>query len=451
MQISSVILAAGQGTRMRSNLPKVLHPIAGRAMIHYSVDLMNQVTGNRPIVVLGHDAERVQEAIGDRVEIVYQNPQLGTGHAVQQVASRLRQRSDLVLVTLGDMPLLSRGTIESLIDLHKAGDSPISLVTVISDEARGFGRIVRNHKGDIQGIVEEAHLAPEQAAIKELNASVYCFRSDWLWDNLFRIPESPKGEYYLTDLIGLAVQEDGIKVSGLLSMDLDEFIGINTRVHLAEVEAILRRRLAEKWMLAGVTITDPDSTYIDSDVNIGQDTSILPNTHLLGATSIGERCVIGPNSIVCDSRIGDQCNVFSSVVESAVLENHVEVGPYGHLRKGAHLATGVHMGNFGEVKNSYLGPGTKMGHFSYLGDATLEENVNVGAGTITCNYDGVQKNQSHIGKNVFIGSDTMLVAPVRVGENSRTGAGSVVTKDVPPDTVVVGVPARAIRKLKKNE
>lgn len=450
MQISSVILAAGQGTRMKSKLPKVLHPIAGRAMIHYSVDLMQQVTGKKPIVVLGHDAEHVREALGDSAEIVYQNPQLGTGHAVQQVASRLSRRSDLVLVSLGDMPLLSRDTIDGLVNLQSAGDSPIALVTVISGEARGFGRIVRNHEGDIQGIVEEAHLAPEQSAIKELNASVYCFRSDWLWDNVSRIPESPKGEYYLTDLIGLAVQ-DGIKISGSLASDPEEFIGINTRVHLAEVEAILRRRLADKWMLEGVTITDPATTYLDAEVQIGRDTSILPNTHLLGATSIGECCVIGPNSIVRDSRIGDQCRVFSSVIESAVLEDRVEIGPYGHLRKGAHLATGVHMGNFGEVKNSYLGPGTKMGHFSYLGDATLEDNVNVGAGTITCNYDGVQKHQSNIGKNVFIGSDTMLVAPVWIGENSRTGAGSVVTKNVPPDTVVVGVPARAIRKLKKNE
>jgi len=450
MQIASVILAAGQGTRMRSNLPKVLHPIAGRAMIHYSVELMQQVTGEKPVVVLGHDAERVQEALGDSAEIVYQNPQLGTGHAVQQAASRLSHKSDLVLITLGDMPLLSPDTIESLIELQKAGDSPIALVTVISDEPRGFGRIVRNHAGVIQGIVEEAHLAPEQMAIKELNASVYCFRSNWLWENISRIPKSPKGEYYLTDLIGLAVQ-DGIEVNGLRSTDMEEFIGVNTRVHLAEVETILRRRITEKWMLEGVTITDPDTTYIDSDVILGQDTSVLPNTQLQGSTSIGENCVIGPNSFIRDSRIGDQCKVFSSVIESAILEDHVEIGPYGHLRKGAHLAAGVHMGNFGEVKNSYLGPGTKMGHFSYLGDATLGDNVNVGAGTITCNYDGVQKHQSDIGKNVFIGSDTMLVAPVHIGENSRTGAGSVVTKDVPPDTVVVGVPARAIRKLKKDE
>jgi len=229
--------------------------------------------------------------------------------------------------------------------------------------------------------------------------------------------------------------------------DAAEMIGVNTRVHLAEAAARMRQRINQAWMLAGVTLQDPATTYIESQVRIGRDTVLAPNTHLIGETTIGEGCVIGPNTLVRDSQIGDRCQITFSVIEQAILEDDVDVGPFGHLRKGAHLAQGVHMGNFGEVKNSYLGPGSKIGHFSYLGDATIGSEVNIGAGTITCNYDGERKHPTEIGDSVFIGSDTMLVAPVKLGPGARTGAGSVVTKDVPPNTLVVGIPARAIKKL----
>jgi len=450
MRITAVILAAGQSTRMRSKTPKVLHALAGRPLINYAVETASLVTGAKPVLVVGHGAADVRELLGDRVDYVHQEPQLGTGHAVQQAESVLNGQTDLVLVTLADMPLLTERTLEGLVQLQRSGDGPFSMLTVMADDPRGFGRVVRDDSGDVREIVEEAHATPEQLAIRELNISVYCFNADWLWETLPRIPLSPKGEYYLTDLVGIAGAE-GSSVRAMVAEDASETIGINTRVHLAEAEAVLRRRINRKWMLAGVTILDPETTYIEAGVTIGQDAVIWPNTFLSGETSVGDDCILGPGAIVRDTRIGNGCRVLNSVLEGAVLEDNVDVGPFGHLRKGAHLAQGVHMGNFGEVKNSYLGPGSKMGHFSYLGDATLGPNVNIGAGTITCNYDGDKKHPTEIGGGAFIGSDTMLVAPLKLGENSKTGAGSVVTKDVEPDTMVVGAPARAIRKLKKRD
>ncbi len=284
----------------------------------------------------------------------------------------------------------------------------------------------------------------------ELNPGVYCFRSDWLWDVLNRIPISPKGEYYLTDAVGIAASEGGM-VQAILLDDPAEGIGINTRIHLAEAEAVLRERINRKWMLAGVTLIDPARTYIESDVTIGQDTVIWPDTYLKGGSNIGSDCTLGPHTFIEESQIGDNCIIFESVVHKAFLEDQVTIGPYAHLRSGAYLSKGVHMGNFGEVKNSKLGPGVKMGHFSYIGDAQIGEDVNIGAGTVTCNFDGEKKNSTEIGAGVFIGSDTMLVAPVKIGEGARTGAGSVVTRDIPPYTLAVGVPARAIRKLGKSD
>jgi bifunctional UDP-N-acetylglucosamine pyrophosphorylase/glucosamine-1-phosphate N-acetyltransferase len=279
----------------------------------------------------------------------------------------------------------------------------------------------------------------------------YCFSADWLWEALRRIQKNPKkGEYYLTDTIELAVR-DGLPVQALVHDNLVETIGINTRVHLAEAEAALRGRINRELMLAGVSMMDPASTYIEAGVKIGRDTLILPNTYVQGSTTIGERCEIGPNAHIRNSQIGNGCKVFMSVMEGAQLEDDVDIGPFARLRKGAHLMQHVHMGNFGEVKDSTLGPGVKMGHFSYIGNATIGANTNIGAGTITCNFDGVKKYPTEIGEDVFIGSDTMLVAPLKLGKGSRTGAGAVVTKDVKEDTLVVGMPARAIRKLERRD
>jgi bifunctional UDP-N-acetylglucosamine pyrophosphorylase/glucosamine-1-phosphate N-acetyltransferase len=450
MKALAVILAAGQGTRMRSASPKVLHPLLGRPMVWYAIEAAHQATGDKPALVIGHAGEAVRQNVGEAADFVLQEPQLGTGHAVLQAEAGLKGRSDLVLVTYADMPLLTAETLAGLIQVHQEQPgSPVTILSVRGDDPRGFGRVIRDSQGQVKAVVEEAQATPEQLRTKEFNAGVYCFTASWLWPALRRIPLSPKGEYYLTDIVSLAVAE-GQPVQALQVEDRRETIGINTRVHLAEAEAVLRERVNQAWMLTGVTLIDPLSTYIEPGVEIGPDTTVWPNTYLQGQTAVGEGCSLGPNSIIRDSRIGNRCKVLFSVVEKAELEDEVDLGPFAHLRKGAHLAQGVHMGNFGEVKNSYLGPGTKMGHFSYVGDATIGPEVNIGAGTITCNFDGVKKNHTDIGAGAFIGSDTMLVAPVRIGEGARTGAGAVVTKDVPDDTLAVGVPARAIRKLNKK-
>lgn len=452
MRTRAIILAAGKSTRMYSALTKVLHPLLGRAMIWYGMDAAQVASGEKPVVVVGgQNADAIRQEVGDAADFVLQEPQLGTGHAVQQAEGLLRGQADLVLVITADMPLLTAETLQGLVQAQQANEGPITMLTLVSNDPRGFGRVVRNRAGQVEAIVEDVQATAEQRMIRELNASAYCFHAGWLWQNLSRIPLSPKGEYYLTDLVGIAVS-DGLTVQALVAEDSSETIGINNRVHLAEAEALLRQRINRAWMLSGVTIIDPATTHIEPGVTIGQDTTIWPNTYLQGATTVGAACTLGPNSIIRDTRIGDNCKVLASVLESAVLEDHVDMGPFGHLRKGAHLASHVHMGNFGEVKNSYLGPGTKMGHFSYLGDATIGEKVNIGCGTITCNLgpDG-KKNPTEIGPGAFIGSDTMLVAPVKVGEGAVTGTGSVVTKNVPPHTLVVGVPARAIRKLEKHD
>jgi bifunctional UDP-N-acetylglucosamine pyrophosphorylase/glucosamine-1-phosphate N-acetyltransferase len=326
------------------------------------------------------------------------------------------------------------------------------MLTLVDEDARGFGRVIRDASGTVIEVVEEAVATPEQLAVTELNAGVYCFAAAWLWSHVDRIPLSlPKREYYLTDLIGMAVAE-GQRVEAVVSDERIEALGINTRVHMAEAEQALRRRINTRWMLDGVTIVDPATTYIEPGVAIGRDTTIWPNTYLRGATAIGSGCTIGPNTIVEDCRIGDRCRVLASVLERAVMEDDADIGPFGHLRQGSRLCRGAHMGNFGELKNSTLGPGAKMGHFSYLGDADVGAEANIGAGTITCNYDGIRKHKTVIEAGAFIGSDTMLVAPVRIGQGAKTGAGAVVTRDVPADALAYGVPARvqgAVEKISR--
>ena len=450
MKTTAVILAAGEGRRMSSNLPKVLHPILGRPMAQYVLDAVSSISGEKPVLVVGHKASEVKHTLQESAHYVHQAEQLGTGHAVQQAERLLKGNTDLILATYADMPLVRPETLKSLVEIQQNHQGPFTMLTVKMDEPRGFGRIIRNAEGNVQAIVEEAHASPEQLAVKELNAGVYCFSANWLWEAIRKIELSPKGEYYLTDLVEIAVSE-GLSVQTFSTDEPSELIGVNTRIHLAEVTRILQERINQAWMLSGITIADPLTTYIEPGVTIAPDTIILPNTHLQGDTQIGVECVLGPNTIVRDSQIGNHCEIEASVVENAILEDHVDIGPFGHLRKGAHLAEGVHMGNFGEVKESYLGPGTKMGHISYIGNAIIGEEVNIGAGTITCNYDGSQKHQTRIGNKVFLGSDTMLVAPVTLGDGSRTGAGAVVTKDVATKAVVVGVPAGPIRGSEKVE
>jgi bifunctional UDP-N-acetylglucosamine pyrophosphorylase/glucosamine-1-phosphate N-acetyltransferase len=440
LKIATVILAAGQGTRMKSDLVKVLHPIGGRAMVERSIEAAGRVDTNPPVVVVGHNADAVRAHLGERVRYALQSEQLGTGHAVMQAADLLRGQSDLVLVFYSDMPLLRGETLRALVQAQQAHDGPFSMLTMTAPDPRGFGRIVRTD-GFVSAIVEEHEATAEQKLIRELNPGVYVFKAEWLWSHLPLIRPKKKGEYYVTDLVEIAVTEGG-RVQGIPAEDNDEMIGVNTRVHLSEAEAALRRRINRGWMLEGVTIADPATTYIEESVVIGHDTVILPNTHLTGHTVIGSHCRIGPNSIVRDTRIADDCTVICSVLESATLESQVDIGPFGHLRPGAYLEAGVHMGNFGEVKNSRLGKGTRMGHFSYVGDSAVGADVNIGAGVVTANFDGVRKHKTTIGDHAFIGSDTMLIAPITIGENARTAAGAVVTHDVPDGALAVGVPAR---------
>jgi bifunctional UDP-N-acetylglucosamine pyrophosphorylase/glucosamine-1-phosphate N-acetyltransferase len=451
MKVTAVLLAAGQGTRMKSDLPKVLHTLSGKPMLWHVLEALKSVTTEKPVVIVGHGAQAVKDDVGDAAECVLQEPQLGTGHAAMQAEPLLKGKTDYVIVTYADMPLLRSETFQQLLEMQRSNSGPLSMLTVIAEDPRGFGRIVRKADGTVQAIVEEYVATPEQRAIKELNVGAYCFKADWLWDALHRIEKNPKkGEYYLTDVVEVAVR-DNLAVRAVVHDDFIETIGINTRVHLSEAEAALRLRINREHMLNGVSMMDPSSTYIEIGVRIGRDTTILPNTYLHGNTEIGEGNVIGPNTIVRNSRIGNRCKVLASVLEGAVLEDDVDMGPFARLRKGAHLKSHVHMGNFGEVKDSTLHEGVKMGHFSYIGNANIGARTNIGAGTITANYDGEKKNPTEIGEDAFIGSDTMLVAPLKLGDGARTGAGAVVTKNVPEDTLVVGMPARAIRKLERKK
>ncbi len=447
MSLAVVILAAGQGTRMRSKLPKVLHPVAGKPMVDYAVDTARELGTDKPVLVVGYESAQVRATVGDRAQFVEQRELLGTGHAVLQARDILLGRTDTVMVTYADMPLLTDETLQKLYAKHQQALMCVTMLTVVSDDPMGFGRIVRDGDGKIQSIVEESEATPAQLAIRELNCGVYCFEANWLWEHLPRVQPSPKKkEYFLTDLIEMAVRERAPIESEILH-DVAEVSGINTRVQLAHVEQIMRTRINERLMLAGVTLIDPATTYIDAQVEIGADTVILPGAHIQGKTVIGSDCRIGPDAQIRDCQIGSNCEVGSSLLEQSTLEDKVKIGPYCHLRPGTYLGTGVHLGDHAELKNARLGPGTKMGHFSYLGDAQVGARVNIGAGTITCNYDGKKKSRTVIGDDAFIGSDTMLVAPVTVGERAKTGAGSVVTKDIPPDSLAYGVPARVARKL----
>lgn len=444
--LQCIILAAGQGTRLKSARPKVLHTIAGRPMIDYVIDTIISISRHKPIVVVGFGADEVKRAIGDRVEYVLQTEQKGTGHAVLQASQKIDPQAETALVVYGDTPLITAQTLTKLVNARIQASAKIALLSFRPiDPANNYGRISRDEAGHITSIIEYKELTPPQRLIDEVNAGPVSYETRWLLDHLPQLkPQAEHGELYLTDLVGLAAKENEA-ITTCQGTEL-EVMGINDRVELSHAEHIMRDRINRRWMLNGITLIDPARTYIEASVTIGQDTVIRPNTSLEGKTSIGSNCTIGPNSIVRDSTIGNHCEVTASVLEGATLEENVDVGPFSHMRKGAFLAKGVHVGNFAEVKNSKLGKGTKQGHFSYLGDATIGSNVNIGAGTITANFDGEQKLPTEIGEDTFIGVDTLIVAPRKIGKRSKTGAGSVVTHDVGDDELVYGVPAKPKKK-----
>jgi bifunctional UDP-N-acetylglucosamine pyrophosphorylase/glucosamine-1-phosphate N-acetyltransferase len=458
----AVIMAAGQGTRMRSRVPKVAHPLAGRPIVRHVIAAAKAAGVEDCVVVVSPDtsADAVRAAAGDGVRFAVQDQPLGTGHAVA-CAREAAGSAEYVLILNGDVPLVLPSTLRRLmaavVEPHGAAPdvsfvpepsvattaaAPIDLALLTAKvpvEAYGYIELVGDRVAEIVETKEAGGIDPRE--LRQINAGQYAARASWLWAHVETIAPAPNGERYLTALAAMAHGEGNGAVA-VQAGSPDEVRGINDRVQLAEAEATIRDRIRRTHMLAGVTIVDPPSTFIDTDVCIAADTTIEPNTHLQGATTIGAGCTIGPGALIRDSTLGDECVVRSSTIEESTLESHVDVGPYSHLRPGSYLCDGVHIGNFAEVKSSRLGRGSKMGHFSYIGDATVGEDVNIGAGTITANYDGEHKHRTTIGDGAFIGSDTMLVAPVSIGKGARTSAGSVVTKDVPDGMMAIGSPAR---------
>ncbi|MSQ41095.1 MAG: UDP-N-acetylglucosamine diphosphorylase/glucosamine-1-phosphate N-acetyltransferase [Dehalococcoidia bacterium] len=444
---SGVVLAAGKGTRMHSHVPKVLHPLCGMPMVRLVVDALREAGVGTPVVVVPPQAQAYRDALGDMVCYAEQREARGTGDAVAAAFQALDEEARHLLVVNGDLPLIRPETLRELMVLHLSQNADITFVTAHPDKlgSQALGKVLRDASGTPVGIVEAAQASEEVRKLTEVNVGVYCLRIAWAKEAIDSLRPSPGGEVYLTGLVELAHRQ-GMRVA-MKTLDAPlEGMGVNTRVELAQAEGVLRQRIREHWMLQGVGMMDPATVYIDRQATIGLDTLLYPHTFLLGKTSVGAGCAIGPGTILRDTTIGDQCKVEASVVEGAVLEEGVEVGPFSHLRPETYVEAGVHIGNYAEVKQSRLGRGVKMGHFSYVGDATIGANVNIGAGTITCNFDGVEKHQTVVEEDVFLGSDTLLVAPVRVGAGAATGAGAVVVRDVPPGTLVVGMPARAIRR-----
>lgn len=471
-RVGVVILAAGKGTRMRSRYPKVTHRVGGRPMLEHvlraAADAVPLDPAETPdpgdgedhspgyVVVVGHERDAVRQTItwsppGAGLAYVVQEPQRGTGDAARAARALFtsERSADTILVLYGDTPLVRTDTLRGLLAEHARTGATVTFLTGMAATPTDYGRVLRDEQGRVRGIVEKKHATPDELTIPEVNSGIYCFEASWLWSRLNSLQPHDNGEYYLTDLVGLAIAEDRTVATARVA--LEEAIGVNDRVQLAEAEAILRGRILRDLMLSGVTVEDPASTYVEVGVRVGQDTVLRPGTMLHGQTVIGTECVIGPNSVIRDSQVGDNCEVVGSWLDSAIMESETRIGPMSRLRPGARLETGAFLGNFAEVKNATIGRGVRMHHFSFIGDANVGAGTNIGAGTITCNYDGMRKNHSEIGENVFLGCDTMLVAPITVGDTAATGAGSVVTHDVAPGKLVAGVPARAIRRVGRKD
>ncbi len=446
MKTTAILLAAGQGTRMKSKLPKVLHKALGKPMVQWVIDCLSEAGVADKIAVLGHGGEQVAQVVDGQVQIVYQKEQLGTGHAVMQAAPALAADNDCVLVICGDTPLLRPQTISQLIAQHQAEGNAVTLLTAHAENPTGYGRIVRNGQ-QIAAIVEQKDASEEEKLISEINTGTYCFDQKFLLQYLSALDtNNAQKEYYLTDLIKIANQHQ-LPVGGFILTDFHESLGVNNRVQLSQAEQILRQRKCQEVMLAGVTLLDPAATYIGADVVIGNDTIIYPNVVLEGKTVIGSDNVIGMNCRFVDSTIGNGNDIQSTVIVESVVGNGCKIGPMAYLRPGTVLADTVKIGDFVEVKKSQVGQGSKIPHLSYVGDSVVGSGVNIGCGTITCNYDGVHKYQTTIEDGAFIGSNTNLVAPVTVAENAFIGAGSTITRDVPADALAL---TRAELRVKEN-
>lgn len=439
-EIAAVVLVAGKGTRMKSDLVKVLHPLAGVPMVEYPVAAARAVGAERIVLVVGHQGNLVREyfAAASDVCCMDQAEQLGTGHAVACAAPGLAGFAGTVVILCGDVPLISAETLADLVATHRERGGVLTVLTTHLDNPAGYGRVVKREEGGVLRIVEEKDATAEERGVREINAGIYCVEAGFLFEAVARLGnDNAQGEYYLTDIVTIAA-ERGLDCFAHAISDPREVMGINDRVQLAEAEKVLRHRINTRLMLDGVTMTDPAVTYIEAGVRIGRDTVIHPNVRITGATEIGPRCVIEPNATIDGCRLGAGVHVKAgSVLADSVLHADVTVGPMAHLRPGTLLMEHVKIGNFVETKKAVVGQGSKASHLTYLGDATIGSNVNIGCGTITCNYDGVKKHQTVIEDDVFVGSDVQLVAPVTIGRNSLIAAGTTVTKDVPPDSLAI--------------
>lgn len=456
--IHAVVLAAGQGTRMKSKLYKVLHPVCGKPMVQHVVDTLADMQVKDVVVVVGHGADTVKETLGDSVVYALQAEQLGTAHAVQQAIPFLTGKTGTTLLLYGDVPLLSKETLQKLLDFHLEQQAAATVLTAVLPDPTGYGRIVRNEAGEVVRIVEQKDATPEERAIREINTGIYCYNNEQLLQAISQVKnDNAQQEFYVTDCVEI-LRKAGQKVLAYEAADPDETMGVNDRVQLSFAESYMRKRINERHMRNGVTIIDPASTYIEADVAIGQDTVIQPGTHLRGKTAIGEDVVLGPQADLTNVQVGAGVSIAYSVLVDSVVENDVNVGPFAYVRPGSHIGTGAKIGDFVELKNAKIGKGSKVPHLSYVGDAEIGDNVNFGCGAITVNYDGEKKHKTIVGDNAFVGCNTNLVAPVEVGKNAYVAAGSTIHQDVPEDALAIarerqtnklGYAAKLPRKAKK--
>jgi bifunctional UDP-N-acetylglucosamine pyrophosphorylase/glucosamine-1-phosphate N-acetyltransferase len=433
----AIILAAGQGKRMKSKLYKVLHPVCGKPMVGHVLQTVKETDCERTVVIVGHGAEAVQAYIGDNAEFVLQERQLGTGHAVLQAEPLLGSEEGTTVILCGDTPLVTSESINALLAKHEKTNAAATVLTAVMPNPHGLGRIIRGEDGRVQRIVEQKDCTPEEAAIQEINTGMYCFDNRKLFQALKQVTNAnAQGEYYLTDVIEI-LKKAGETVEAQPAADYAEGLGVNDRVALAEAEQSMRARIVRKHQLGGVTVIDPAATYIEADVAIGSDTVIYPGSVLRGRTVIGEDCVIGPNADMTDTVVGAGVTVKHSVTQEAEVGDESSVGPYAYLRPGSKVGRDCKIGDFVELKNAVLGDGTKVSHLSYVGDAIVGKDVNIGCGAITVNYDGFNKSITEIGDNAFVGSNVNLIAPVKVGSDAYVVAGSTITHDVPSGDLAI--------------
>ena len=434
----AIILAAGKGTRMKSDLPKVLHKVAGISMLEHVFRSVSAINPEKTVTVIGHKAELVEQVLAGQTDFVRQTEQLGTGHAVMMAEPVLENLTGQTLVIAGDTPLITGESLKNLIDFHINHKNVATILTAEADNPFGYGRIVRNQHGEVLKIVEQKDASDFEQQIKEINTGTYVFDNARLFEALKNInTNNAQGEYYITDVIGI-FRENGEKVGAYTLKDFDESLGVNDRVALATAESVMRRRINQQHMVNGVSFVNPDATYIDVDVEIAPEVQVEANVTLKGQTKIGAETILTNGTYIVDSVIGERTVITSSMIEESSVADGVTVGPYAHIRPGSSLAKDVHVGNFVEVKGSSIGENTKAGHLTYIGNSEVGANVNFGAGTITVNYDGQKKYKTIICDNVFVGSNSTIIAPVELGDNSLVGAGSTITKDVPADAIALG-------------